>query len=69
MNMFRNLLCLFLLAFGISLIVSNPSDWPWIQRGGPDLLEILKTCETFRPFVIIACFVVTLALFMTRKIY
>ena len=69
MNMFRNLLCLFLIFFGTSLLVSNPSDWPFLQRGGPDLLNILKVCETFRPFVVIACYVVTLALFMTRKIY
>ena len=33
MNMFRNLLCLFLIAFGTALLVSNPSDWAFIQRG------------------------------------
>jgi hypothetical protein len=69
MNMFRNLLSLFLIFLGVAFIVSNPSQWPVLQRGGPDLIEVLKVCETFRPFVIIACFVVTLALFMTRKIY
>jgi hypothetical protein len=69
MNMFRNLLCLFLIAFGTALLVSNPSDWSFIARGGANVVEFLKVCETFRPFVVIACYVVTLALFMTRKIY
>jgi hypothetical protein len=69
MNMFRNLLCLFLIALGTSLIVSNPTDWPIIQRMGPDVLNVFKVCETFRPFVIGACYVVAIALFMTRKIY
>ena len=69
MNMFRNLLCLFLLLVGFSLMFANPSDWPPLQRLGPDFLNAVKMCETFRPFVIGACFVIAVALFMTRKIY
>jgi hypothetical protein len=69
MNMFRNLLCLFLVGFGIALIVSSPSQWALAQRAGQDVISFLKICETFRPFVIGACWITALALFMTRKIY
>ena len=69
MNMFRNLLILFLVAFGTAFLVSNPSDWPFVQRGGEDLLNFFKICQTFRPFVAGACFITAVALFMTRKIY
>lgn len=69
MNMFRNLLCLFLIAVGICFIVGNPTEWAFVQRCGPNVLDVLKVCWTFRPFVVIACFVVALALFMTRKSY
>ena len=69
MNMFRNLLVLFLLAFGFSLIFSNPSDWTFIERGGPNVISFFKICETFRPFVCGACFVTAVALILTRKIY
>jgi ABC-type transport system involved in cytochrome bd biosynthesis fused ATPase/permease subunit len=69
MNMFRNLLCLFLIVVGVSLMISNPSDWAPLQRLGPDFLNVVKGAETFRPFVIGACFVIAVALFMTRKQY
>jgi hypothetical protein len=69
MNMFRNLFSLFLIFVAVSLVVSTPSDWPPLQRLGPDFLDVLKTLQTFRPFVIGACVVIAVALFMTRKNY
>ena len=69
MNMIRNLLCLVLLVFGIALLVSNPVDWALTQRLGGDALDFAKICVDFRPFIVIACFVVTLALFLTKKVY
>ncbi len=69
MNMFRNLLCLFLIGFAIALLLSNPVDWAITQRFGGDVVEFAKICVDFRPFVAGACFVVALALFLTKKIY
>ncbi len=69
MNMFRSLFCLFLIFVAVSLMISNPSDWPPLQRLGPDFLNVLKGAQTFRPFVIGACVVTAVALFMTRKQY
>ena len=69
MNMFRNLLILFLMVFGFALVFSDPNNWSFIQRAGPQAVDFLKICATFKPFVIIACFTVALALFMTKKVY
>jgi hypothetical protein len=69
MNMFRNLLILFLLVLGFGLIFGDPDHWTWLDRLGPTAVNVLKVCIQFKPFVVGACFIVSLALFMTKKIY
>lgn len=69
MNMFRNLLICFLLLFGFGLLLGDPEHWTWLDRAGPQVVDALHVCITFRPFVVIACFVISLALFMTKKKY
>jgi hypothetical protein len=69
MNMFRNLLSLFLVIFALALVFTDPSKWDWFTRFGPDAVNFLTICVEFKPFVVGACIVVALALFMTRKAY
>ncbi len=69
MNMFRNLLMLFLLAFGFGLLFGDPDHWTWVDHAGPTAVDVLHVCIQFKPFVVGACFVLTLALFMTKKKY
>lgn len=69
MNMFRNLFCAFLVIFSLGLLFTDPNKWDWFNRLGPDAVNILHICIQFRPFVVGACLVVALALFMTRKQY
>jgi hypothetical protein len=69
MNMFRDLLCLLFLAFGFGLIFTDPNNWSWAQRAGPGVTSFLHVCGDFKPFIIVACFIITVALFMTRKKY
>jgi uncharacterized membrane protein len=68
MNMFRNLLVLFLIVFGFALIFGQPDQWTFLDRWA-DAVNVLHVIITFKPFVVIACFVLALGLFMTRKIY
>jgi hypothetical protein len=69
MNMFRNLLAAFLMLFALGLVFGNPDHWTWVDRAGPDAVDVLRACVMFRPFVVAGCIVVSLALFMTRKQY
>jgi hypothetical protein len=69
MNMFRNLLAIFLVVFALGLAFGDPDHWTFLDRGGPDVVNILHICIQFRPFVIGGCLVLALAIFMTRKQY
>lgn len=69
MNMFRNLLSTFLLVFGLGLVFGSPQNWSWFESMGPVATDFLHICITFRPFVVAACIVLALALFMTKKQY
>lgn len=67
MNMFRNLLALVLIAFAIGLAFGDPEHWTWVDRAGPNAVDVLRGCVQFRPFVIAGCVVIAITLFMTRK--
>ena len=69
MNMFRNLLAAFLLVFGLGLVFGDPDHWTWVDHAGPNAVDALRFCVQFKPFVVGACLVIALALFMTRKQY
>lgn len=67
MNMFRNLLTVVLIALGLGLFLSNPTDWRWIDPAGPYVVNAVRFLGDMKPFSYILLFVVALALFMTRK--
>jgi hypothetical protein len=69
MNMFRDLAILFLLALGISLTISNPDDWKWIDVCGPYVVQAIAFMVLTKPMSIIICMALALALFMTRLKY
>ncbi|HEY0256115.1 MAG TPA: hypothetical protein VGC39_01635 [Candidatus Methylacidiphilales bacterium] len=69
MNMFRNLLALALIAFGLGLMFGGPEEWKWPDLGGAYVVQAISLCIDFRPWSYILCFVLAIALFMTRKIY
>jgi hypothetical protein len=69
MNMFRNLLTLFLIVFAIGLCFGDPDKWNWVALGGANAVDLLRYCVQFRPFVVAFCGVVAVALWMTRKQY
>ena len=69
MNMFRNLLAVAILAFGLGLVFGNPEDWKWPDLGGPYVVQAINTCTEVRPWSYIVCFVIATALWMTRKQY
>jgi len=69
MNMFRDILILALMTFGIGIAVSNPTDWSWINLLGPGFVQALVYVAAAKPFSSIICFALALALFMTRLKY
>jgi hypothetical protein len=69
MNMFRNLLTALLLAYALGLVFGNPDKWTWVDAAGPNAVYLLRESIEFRPYVVGACVVVAVALWMTRKQY
>jgi hypothetical protein len=69
MNMFRNLLTVVLIVFGIGLYFGDPDKWTWVALGGPNAVTALRFCVEYRAFVVAFCAVVAVALWMTRKQY
>jgi hypothetical protein len=69
MNMLRNLLAIALLALGGGLMFGKPEEWKWPDLCGPYVVETISFCTDLRPWSYILCFVLAMALFMTRKIY
>lgn len=67
--MFRYLLAVAFIALGSGLMFGNPEEWRWPDVGGPYVVETLSLCAELRPWSYILCFVLALALFMTRKVY
>jgi hypothetical protein len=47
----------------------KPDEWKWPDACGPYVVEAIGFCSDFRPWTYIICFVLAVALFMTRKIY
>jgi hypothetical protein len=69
MNMLRNLLAISFLILGGGLMFGKPDEWKWPDVCGPYVVEAVGFCSDFRPWTYIVCFVLAVALFMTRKIY
>ena len=69
MNMFRDILIFALMAFGLGLAVSDPTDWKWIDLLGSGPVQALLFIGQAKPFSVIICFALALALFMTRLKY
>ena len=66
MNMFRDLLILFLIGLGAALMMGDPSDWKVVAVGGPYVVEAVIFLVAAKPFSYVICFALSLALFMTR---
>jgi len=47
----------------------KPEEWKWPDLCGPYVVETISFCTDLRPWSYILCFVLAMALFMTRKIY
>ena len=66
MNMFRDIAIGILVALGIGLTVSDPDDWKWVAAGGPYVVQAVSFLVTTKPFSVVICMALALALFMTR---
>jgi hypothetical protein len=69
MNQFRDILIFLLIAFGVGLGWGHPENWGWAARGGAEVVNALTFLAGIRPWSIILCFAIALALFMTRIKY
>ena len=69
MNMFRNLLTVILFALALGLLLSNPVNWHWADACGAYVVNALRFLGEIKPFSYLLLFVISLALFMTRKQY
>jgi hypothetical protein len=67
MNMFRNILTLTLFVLGLALAFTNPEDWKWVDTLGSHAVDAARFLGDTKPFSFILCWVLALALFMTRK--
>ena len=69
MNMFKHLFATALIAYGLGLWFGHPEDWKWPDVGGAYLVNFVSFCSDFRPFSVVLCLFLALALFMLRKQY
>ncbi|HUB68624.1 MAG TPA: hypothetical protein VL981_14155 [Candidatus Methylacidiphilales bacterium] len=69
MNMFRNILTVASIAFGICLWCLPVDDWRWVDALGGQVVMALDFLLKFQPFSTIIFVCIGLALFMTRKQY
>jgi hypothetical protein len=69
MNMFRNLLTVILFSLALGLLFSDPATWRWADVGGAYVVNALRFLGQIKPFSYLLLFVISLALFMTRKQY
>ena len=69
MNMFRNLLTVLLFALALGLLFSDPSTWRWADVCGAHVVNALRFLGQIKPFSYLLLFIISLALFMTRKQY
>ena len=67
MNMFRNLLMVFLLLLGFGLMLSDPTTWHWADPAGPYVINALGFLNEMKPISFLMCFVLAVTLFMTRR--
>ena len=69
MNMFRDILILALVALGAGLWFGQPDTWKWPDACGPYAVQFVTYASEGRPWTIILCGAIALALFMTRLRY
>jgi hypothetical protein len=69
MNQFRDITIFALIAFGIGLGWGHPEKWDWAARGGASVVNAITFLADLRPWSIILCFAIALALIMTRIKY
>jgi len=69
MNMFRDLLILFLIGLGVALMTGDPTDWKVVSAGGPYVVDSIIFLVQAKPFSFVICYALALALFMTRIRY
>lgn len=69
MNMFRDIMMLFCIFVGTSLMVSDPLNWSIMTRAPVQIPEAIEFMQKAQPFASIVCFALALALFMTRLKY
>ena len=66
MNMFRDILMVALIAFGLGLWFGSPESWTWPTSCGTYVVQFITYATEGRPWSIILCGALALALFMTR---
>jgi hypothetical protein len=69
MNMFRDILIVALISLGLGLGLGDPLSWKWTAALGPQVVSAIMFLDQLKPFSVIVCFVLALALFMTRLRY
>jgi hypothetical protein len=69
MNMFRNILTVICFSLAVGLFMSDPTTWRWADPGGAYVIDTLNFLGQFKPFTYLLLFVISIALFMTRKQY
>jgi hypothetical protein len=69
MNMFRDILMMALVALGLGLWFGQPEGWRWPDACGSYVVMAVTYCTEARPYSIVLCGALALALFMTRLRY
>ncbi len=69
MNQFRDLAMFFFIFVGLSLLLSQPQEWNWITLCGGYVVRTVQWMADLRPWSIMICMALALALFMTRLKY
>jgi hypothetical protein len=69
MNQFRDILMASMIILAIALLVGQPENWTWADRGGAYVVNAINFLAQGRPWSVIVLMALALALFMTRLKY
>jgi len=69
MNMFRDIFMFAFMGLGAALWFGQPDTWQWPATLGPYAVEFITYASDGRPWSVILCAAMALALFMTRLRY
>ena len=69
MNQFRDILMCALIILAIALLVGQPENWTWADRGGAYVVNAITYLAEGRPWSVIILLALALSLFMTRLKY